>query len=250
MKIDPIHQFNIEPLFTIGHIGNHTIAFTNSSLYMFITVAVISLLMIGGMSRGQLVPGRIQSIAEISYEFVASTIRSTAGSEGMKFFPLIFSLFMFICVSNLIGIIPYTFTVSSHIIVTVALALLVFFTVLIYGIYKNGLKFFKIFVPSGVPIYILPLVVFIEVISFFLKPVSHSVRLFANMLAGHIALKVFASFIAMLGALGFVGVIGAVLPLGLTIALTALELLVAFLQAYVFAILTCIYLNDAIHPGH
>jgi F-type H+-transporting ATPase subunit a len=181
---------------------------------------------------------------------VASTIRSTAGSEGMKFFPLIFSLFMFIMISNFIGIIPYTFTVSSHLIVTVALALVVFFTVLFYGLYKNGLKFFKIFVPSGVPIAILPLVMFIEVLSFFLRPVSHSVRLFANMLAGHIALKVFASFIAMLGAFGVLGWAGAVLPLGLTMALTALELLVAFLQAYVFAILTCIYLNDALHPGH
>ena len=250
MKIDPIHQFNIEPLFTIGHIGNHTIAFTNSSLYMFLAVAVISILMIGGMAGRQLVPGRLQSIAEISYEFVASTIRSTAGKEGMKFFPLIFSLFMFICISNLIGIIPYTFTVSSHIIVTAALALLVFFTVLIYGIYKNGLKFFKLFVPHGVPGYILPLVMFIEILSFFLRPVSHSVRLFANMLAGHIALKVFASFVGMLGALGFIGWVGAILPLGLTIALTALEILVAFLQAYVFTILTCIYLNDAIHPGH
>jgi F-type H+-transporting ATPase subunit a len=164
MKIDPIHQFNIEPIFTIGHIGNHTIAFTNSSLYMFLAVAVISLLMIGGMGRRQLVPGRLQSIAEISYEFVATTIRSTAGSEGMKFFPLIFSLFMFICVSNLIGIIPYTFTVSSHLIVTVALALLVFFTVLVYGDYKNGFKFFSIFVPLGVPVYILPLVMFIEIL--------------------------------------------------------------------------------------
>jgi F-type H+-transporting ATPase subunit a len=252
MKIDPIHQFNIEPLFTIGHIGNHTIAFTNSSLYMFLSVAVISLLMIGGMARGQLVPGRLQSIAEISYEFVAATIRSTAGAEGLKFFPLIFSLFMFICVSNLIGIIPYTFTVSSHIIVTTALALLVWFTVLIYGVYKNGLKFFKIFVPSGVPAFVLPLVVFIEVLSFFfVKPVSHALRLFANMLAGHIALKVFAGFVAMLGvSLGTIGWIGGIAPLALTVALTALELLVAFLQAYVFAILACIYLNDAIHPGH
>jgi len=162
-------------------------------------VALISILMIGGSARRQLVPGRFQSMAEISYEFIASTIRSTAGAEGMKFFPLIFSLFMFICVSNLVGIIPYTFTISSHIIVTVALALLVFFTVLIYGVYKNGLKFFKIFVPSGVPIYILPLVMFIEILSFLLRPVSHSVRLFANMLAGHIALKVFAGFVAMLG---------------------------------------------------
>src|SRR6202048_5155613 len=156
MKIDPIHQFNIEPLFTIGHIGNQTIAFTNSSLYMFIAVAVISILMIG--SGRQLVPGRLQSVAEISYEFVASTIRSTAGSEGMKFFPLIFSLFMFIAVSNLVGIIPYTFTVSSHLIVTAALALLGFFPVLFYGLYKNGLKFFNLFVPSGVPVYILPAV--------------------------------------------------------------------------------------------
>src|SRR6195952_4998763 len=164
MKIDPIHQFNIEPLFTIGHIGNQTIAFTNSSLYMFIAVAVISILMLG--TGKALVPGRLQSVAEISYEFVASTIRSTAGSEGMKFFPLIFSLFMLICVSNLIGIIPYTFTISSHIIVTATLALLVFFTVMIYGFYRNGLNFFRIFVPSGIPIYILPLVVAIEIISF------------------------------------------------------------------------------------
>ena len=248
MAADPIHQFEITKLFTIGHIGGHEIAFTNSSAYMFLSVAVISLLMLG--TGRQLIPGRMQSVAELSYEFVASTIRSTAGSEGMKFFPLVFSLFMFICISNVIGIIPYTFTVSSHIIVTAALALLVFFIVLIYGFYKNGLKFFKLFVPSGVPIYILPLVVFIEVISFFLKPVSHSVRLFANMLAGHIALKVFASFVGMLGAIGFIGWVGAVLPLGLTVALTALEILVAFLQAYVFTILTCIYLNDAIHPGH
>jgi F-type H+-transporting ATPase subunit a len=250
MAADPIHQFQIHKLFTIGHIGGQEIAFTNSSAYMFLAVGVVALLMIGGSAGRQLVPGRIQSIAELSYEFVANMIRSNAGAEGMKFFPVIFSLFMFICVSNLIGIIPYTFTVSSHLIVTAALALLVFLIVLFYGLYKNGLKFFKLFVPSGVPIYIMPMVVLIEIISFFLRPVSHSVRLFANMLAGHIALKVFASFIGMLGALGFLGVIGAVLPLGLTVALTALELLVAFLQAYVFAILTVIYLNDAIHPGH
>jgi F-type H+-transporting ATPase subunit a len=246
--MDPIHQFNINKLFTIGHIGNQEIAFTNSSAYMLLAVAVIALLMIA--TSRNLVPGRLQSVAEISYEFVANTIRSTAGAEGMKFFPLIFSLFMFIAVSNLIGIIPYTFTVSSHIIITAALALLVFFIVLIYGFYKNGLKFFKLFVPSGIPVFILPLVVFIEVFSFFLRPVSHSVRLFANMLAGHIALKVFASFVPLLAALGIAGYAGAVLPLGMVIALTALELLVAFLQAYVFTILTCIYINDAIHPGH
>jgi F-type H+-transporting ATPase subunit a len=251
MAADPIHQFQITKLFTLGHIGGQEIAFTNSSAYMFLSVAVISLLMIGGTAGRQLVPGRVQSMAELSYEFVASMIKSTAGTEGMKFFPLVFSLFMFIAVSNLIGIIPYAFTVSSHIIVTVTLALLVFFIVLFYGIYKNGLKFFKLFVPSGVPIFVMPIVVPIEVISFLLKPISHSVRLFANMLAGHIALKVFAGFIAMLGvSLGAIGWVGGVLPLGLTVALTALELLVAFLQAYVFAILTCIYLNDALHPGH
>jgi F-type H+-transporting ATPase subunit a len=250
MAVDPIHQFQIHKIFTIGHIGGQEIAFTSSSAYMFLAVAVIALLMIGGSAGRQLVPGRIQSVAELSYEFVASMIRSTAGSEGMRFFPLVFSIFMFICVSNVIGIIPYAFTVSSQLIVTAAMALFVFFLVLFYGLYRNGLKFFKLFVPSGVPIFIMPIVVPIEVISFLLKPISHSVRLFANMLAGHIALKVFASFVVMLGALGILGVFGAVLPLGLTIALTALELLVAFLQAYVFTILTCIYINDAIHPGH
>ena len=247
--IDPIEQFHIEKLFTIGHIGNQEIAFTNSSAYMFGSVALISLLMIG--AGKQLVPGRIQSIAEICYEFVASTVRGNAGKEGMKFFPLVFTLFMFIAVSNIIGVIPYNFTVASHIIVTFVLAMIVFLTVLIYGFYKNGLKFFKLFVPSGIPIFILPLVVFIEIFSFFLRPISHSVRLFANMLAGHIALKVFASFIPLLAAgLGVIGWVGGILPLGMVIALSALELLVAFLQAYVFTILTCIYLNDAIHPGH
>ena len=251
MAADPIHQFEITKLFTIGHLGGQEIAFTNSSAYMFASVAAISLLMIAGTRGRQLVPSRIQSLAELSYEFVAGMIRSTAGPEGMRFFPLVFSLFTFIMVSNVIGIIPYAFTISSHLIVTAAMALLVFFIVLFYGLYRNGLKFFKLFVPSGVPIYILPLVVAIEIIAFFfVKPVSHALRLFANMLAGHIALKVFASFIVMLSAIGILGVFGAVLPLGLTIALTALELLVAFLQAYVFTILTCIYLNDAIHPGH
>jgi F-type H+-transporting ATPase subunit a len=248
---DPIHQFQITKLFTIGHIGGQEIAFTNSSAYMFLAVAIISLLMIGGSARRQLVPGRIQSLAELLYEFVAGMITSNVGQEGMRFFPLVFSLFTFILVSNVVGIIPYQFTVASHLIVTAAMALLVFFIVLFYGLYRNGLKFFKLFVVSGVPIYILPLVVVIEVISFFfVRPVSHALRLFANMLAGHIALKVFAGFVAMLGAFGLLGWIGAVLPLGLTVALTALELLVACLQAYVFAILTCIYLNDAIHPRH
>jgi len=246
--IDPIEQFHIEKLFTIGHIGNQEIAFTNSSAYMFGSVALITLLMLG--PGRNLVPGRLQSIAEIAYEFVANTIRSNAGKDGMKFFPLVFTIFMLLTVSNMIGVIPYSFTIASHIIVTAALAFLVFFTVLIYGFYRNGLKFFKLFVPSGIPIFILPLVVFIEVFSFFLRPISHSVRLFANMLAGHIALAVFAGFIPMLAGIGIAGYFGAALPLGMVMALTALELLVAFLQAYVFTILTVIYINDAIHPGH
>ncbi len=238
MAADPIHQFEIHKIFSLGTFGGHEIAFTNSSLYMVIAVLVIALLLVGGTSGRSLVPGRMQSLAELS------------GSEGMKFFPLVFSLFMFILVANIVGLIPYTFTITSHIIITVSLALLVFLTVVIYGFAKNGLHFFKLFVPSGIPIFILPLVVFIEVFSFFLRPISHSVRLFANMLAGHIALKVFASFIPLLAGLGIAGYAGAVMPLGMVIALTALELLVAFLQAYVFTILTCIYLNDAIHPGH
>ncbi|HEY0220135.1 MAG TPA: F0F1 ATP synthase subunit A [Afipia sp.] len=247
---DPIHQFEIHKIFSLGHIGGQEIAFTNSSAYMFAAVGAISLLMIGGSAARGVVPGRFQSLAELTYEFVANTLKSSVGEEGMKFFPFVFSIFTFILTANLIGIIPFTFTVTSHLIVTVALALMVFLTVLLYGLYKNGFKFFKLFVPSGIPIYILPLIMVIEVISFLSRPVSHSVRLFANMLAGHITLKVFAGFVASLGALGAVGIFGATLPLAMTAALTALELLVAFLQAYVFAILTCIYLNDALHPGH
>jgi F-type H+-transporting ATPase subunit a len=248
--MDPIHQFQIKNFFPIVRIGGVEIAFTNSALFMLIGLTVILSLMLGTTASRALVPGRMQSVAEMTYEFVATTLRTTAGAEGMKFFPLVFSLFMFILALNLIGMIPYAFTVTSHIIITVSLALLVFLTVLIYGFRKHGLHFLKLFVPSGIPVYILPLVTFIEILSFLSRPVSHSVRLFANMLAGHITLKVFGGFVTMLGTLGFLGWLGAILPLGLTVALTALELLVAFLQAYVFAILTCIYLNDAIHPRH
>ena len=247
---DPIHQFEITKLVTLGHVGGHEIAFTNSALFMAITLVGIWALLVAGSSKRALVPGRVQSIAELSYEFVADTIQSTAGKEGMKFFPFVLTLFMFILVANVIGLVPYTFTVTSHIIITASLALMVFLTVIVYGFWSHGLHFFKLFVPSGIPIYILPLIVFIEVLSFLSRPISHSVRLFANMLAGHITLKVFASFVTLLGGLGIAGWLGAVLPLGLVVALTALELLVAFLQAYVFAILTCIYLNDAIHGGH
>jgi F-type H+-transporting ATPase subunit a len=250
MAADPIHQFKITKLLPITTIGSNDIAVTNSAVFMLVAVGLIAALLVGATSSRSLVPGRMQSIAELSYEFVASTIRSTAGSEGMRFFPLVFTLFMFILFANILGLLPYAFTVTSHIIITASLALLVFVTVVIYGFWKNGLGFFRLFVPSGIPIFILPLVVFIEVFSFFLRPISHSVRLFANMLAGHIALKVFAGFITLLAGFGVLGLAGGVLPLGMVIALTALELLVAFLQAYVFTILTCIYLNDAIHPGH
>jgi F-type H+-transporting ATPase subunit a len=250
MAADPIHQFEINKIFTIGKVGLQEIAFTNSAIFMLIAVAGIALVMIGMTRSRALVPGRLQSLAEISYEFVADTLKNTAGQEGMKFFPFVFTIFMFVLFVNIIGLLPYSFTVTSHIIVTAALALLVFFTVIVYGFYKNGLRFFKLFVPSGVPIYILPLIVLIEIMSFLSRPISHSVRLFANMLAGHITLKVFAGFVTMLGAAGLLGWLGAALPLVMIVALTALELLVAFLQAYVFAILTCIYLNDAIHPGH
>src|SRR5262245_27118294 len=247
---DPIHQFEIVKYFTLGHIAGREIAFTNSALFMAIAIAGITLLLVGSTSRRSLVPGRLQSIAEMSYEFVADMVRSTTGTEGMRFFPFVFSIFMFVLFLNLIGLVPYTFSVTSHIVITATLALMVFFTVIGYGVWKNGTKFLRVFVPSGIPIYILPLVSAIEVMSFLSRPLSHCVRLFANMLAGHITLKVFAGFIGLLGAWGFLGWLGAILPLGLTVALTALELLVAVLQAYVFAILTCISLHDAIHPGH
>ncbi len=247
---DPIHQFQITELFHIGQLGPWSIGFTNSALFMVLTVALIIVFLLGSTRRGALVPGRMQALAEMSYEFVAGTIRDNTGTEGMRFFPLVFTLFMFILIANLLGLLPGGFTVTSHIIITVTLALLVFFTVVIYGLYRNGLRFFKVFVPSGIPILILPLVSAIEVMSFLSRPVSHSVRLFANMLAGHITLKVFGGFVVMLSALGVAGWVGAALPFAMIVALTALELLVAALQAYVFAILTCIYLNDAIHPGH
>jgi len=250
MQVDPIHQFEVRNFLPLFNLGEHQISFTNSALYMFIIVGLISLLLIGTTWRRAVVPGRLQSIAEISYEFVADTVRSTAGTEGMKFFPFVFTLFMFVLAANLIGLIPYSFTVTSQLVITASLALLVFFLVVGYGFWKNGLRFFNLFVPKGVPKLILPAIVAIEVLSFLSRPVSHSVRLFANMLAGHITLQVFAGFVIMLGSAGILGIFGATLPFILVILLTALELLVAFLQAYVFAILTCIYLNDAIHPGH
>ena len=245
---DPIHQFEIHKIIPINIFG-WDVSFTNSSLFMLVAVVLIVAFFMLSMRSRALVPGRLQSMAEIGYEFVAGMLRESTGHSGMKYFPLVFTLFMFIFVCNMLGMIPGVFTVTSHIIVTAALAALVFLTVLGIGFAKNGIRFLKLFVPQGVPILILPLVVAIEIISFLSRPISHSVRLFANMLAGHITLKVFGGFVVMLLGAGTFAALSP-LPLLMAIALTALEVLVAFLQAYVFTMLTCMYLNDALHPGH
>jgi F-type H+-transporting ATPase subunit a len=217
---------------------------------MVVTVVLISGFLILSSSGRKLVPGRAQLLSELTYEFVAGMVKSSAGTAGMKFFPLVFSLFTFIFVANMLGMVPYFFTVTSHIIVTIALSMLVMLTVVIYGFAKNGPKFLKLFVPAGVPGYILPIVTPIEIISFLSRPISLSVRLFGNILAGHITLKVFTGFIVTMSSLGFLGILGSALPLIMGIALTGLEFLVGAVQAYVFAVLTCMYLNDAIHPSH
>jgi F-type H+-transporting ATPase subunit a len=247
-KVDPIHQFHLKEIFHLDFAGLN-LSFTNSSLFMVLTVLVAAGFLYMTTSSRSLVPGRMQSVSELSYEFIANMLRDGAGSHGMKFFPFVFSIFMFVLVGNLFGMIPYFFTFTSHIIVTFALAMLVIGLVVVYGFAKHGLHFLNLFVPSGIPMLLMPLVVMIEVISFLSRPISLSVRLFANMLAGHITLKVFAGFIFSLGTLGAIGTAGAVLPLIMAVALTGLEFLVAFLQAYVFAVLTCMYLNDALHPG-
>ena len=249
MAYDPIHQFHIKKIIPI-EVGGVDFSFTNSSLFMLLTVAAAAAFLIFSTQLREVVPGRWLSAAEMTSEFVAQTLRDSAGSEGMRFFPFVFSLFMFILVANLWGMFPYFFTVTSHIIVTAALAAAVILLVVVYGLWKHKLHFFKLFVPSGVPKVLLPFIVMIEVLSFLSRPISLSIRLFANMLAGHITLKVFAGFVVLLGSAGYLGVLGAILPLLATVALTALEFLVAALQAYVFAILTSLYINDALHPGH
>ncbi|MDN5249440.1 F0F1 ATP synthase subunit A [Bartonella sp. TP] len=247
--LNPIHQFEIHRLVDI-HAGKIDLSFTNVSLFMFVTVAIAGLFLWLASSSRRLIPTRAQSVAELSYEFVAATLRDATNMQGMQFFPFVFSLFMFILVANFVGMFPYFYTITSQIIITFVLALLVILVVMIYGFWKHGYKFLHLFVPKGVPVIIMPLVTLIEVISFVSRPISLSVRLFANMLAGHITLKVFAGFAATLVGLGAAGVGGALAPLAMTVALTGLEVLVAFLQAYVFMVLTCMYLNDAIHPSH
>ena len=235
----PLAQFEIKPLLSL-RIDGLDLSYTNSALFMTIALVLATGFLMLGTRRGALVPGRWQSLAEISYEFVANMIRDNVGQEGRKYFPFIFSLFMFVFFGNLLGLIPYSFTYTSHIIVTFALAAVVFVGVTIIGFKKHGLHFLSFLMPAGVPMFMAPLIVPIEILSYFTRPVSLSLRLFANMTAGHTMLKVFAGFVVLLGVFG-------VLPLALVAALTGLELIIAFLQAYVFTILTCVYLNDALH---
>jgi F-type H+-transporting ATPase subunit a len=240
---NPLHQFGIGRLVPI-HLGGVDASFTNSGLMMVIAAVLVTALMVLATRRAALVPGRWQSIPEMLYEFVAKMIDDNVGREGMRYFPFIFTLFMFILFGNLLGMVPYSFTFTSHIIVTFAMALVVFIGVTIIGIARHGFRFVTLFVPHGVPKVLLLLLVPIEVLSYFIRPLTLSIRLFANMMAGHTMLAIFAGFVAPLGAFYLVP---GLLPIAIDIALILLELLVAVLQAYVFAILTCLYLNDAIH---
>ena len=235
----PLSQFEIKTLIPLQP-GGVDISFTNSSLMMVLALALVTLFLTLGMRRRALVPGRWQSMAELSYQFVANLIRDTVGAEGRRYFPLVFTLFMFILFGNLLGMVPYSFTFTSHIIVTFALAVMVFIGVTILGFVKHGVRFFSFFVPPGVSVLLWPLMIPIEIISYLSRPISLSVRLFANMLAGHTLIKVFAGFVTALGVAG-------VLPLVFVAALSGLEFVIAFLQAYVFAILTCLYISDALH---
>ena len=236
---DPIHQFEIKKIYPL-ELNNVDISFTNSSLFMILTVSFISLLLILSIRNKRIIPTRLQSISEIFYEFISNMINDNIGNKGQKFFSLIFTLFTFILFGNLFGLLPYSFTFTSHIIVTFVLAMFIFLFVTLIGFFVHGFKFFGLFVPKGVPIAMLPLMVPIEIISYLSRPISLSIRLFANMMAGHTMLKVFAGFIFSLGVFG-------IAPLIVDVALTAFEVLVAFLQAYVFTVLTCLYLNDAIN---
>lgn len=253
VALDPMHQFQIHPLIPIriplaGKIID--ISFTNASLLMMLAVVLTIVFLMAAMGSRALVPGRTQSIAELSYEFVANMVRDTAGHEGMRYFPFIYALFVFVLACNLLGLLPFSYTVMSQIIVTFALAVAVLLTVTAIGFARHGVGFLKLFFPSGIPWPLYFLVVPIEIMSFLIRPFSLGLRLFANMLAGHLILDVFASFVIGLAGLGTLGIIGALAPFTVSVAMSALELLVAFLQAYVFAILSSIYLRDALHPGH
>jgi len=238
-----MEQFEIRKILDLNLFG-HDVSFTNSSLMMIVTLALISGFMIFAMSGRSLVPSRVQSLAEIVYEYIAGMVKENLGEDGMKFFPWVFSIFIFILVLNLIGLIPGNFTVTSHIIVTFALAAMVWITATLVGFWKHGFGYLRLFVPEGVPIWLMPVIIPIELISYFIRPISHSVRLFANMMAGHTMLEVFAGFAVLLPWWGKIA------PAGFMVAFTGLEFLVAFLQALIFTVLTCIYMNDAINMHH
>ncbi len=244
MANNPMQQFTVHKIGPEIKIAGIDLSFTNASLFMLISASIILLFLFLGSKEKKIIPNKVQLVAEIFYTFVAKMISDTAGTKAKPFFPFIFSLFMFVLFCNMVGMLPYSFTVTSHIIVTLIMALFIFIAVTIIGFVKHGFKYLSIFVPSGVPTILLPLITIIEIISYLSRPVSLSVRLFANMMAGHTMLKVFGGFVISLGLLG------GWLPLGFSVALTGLEILVAFLQAYVFAILTCIYLNDALNLHH
>ena len=238
-KHSPLEQFEISP-YAHFETGIGDLAFTNSSLSMVITVLAITLFLTLTVNTRSIIPSRMQLLSEMSYNFIAQLLNDTVGDQGKKYFPFVFSIFMFVLIGNMLGMVPYSFTFTSHIIVTFALAAVVFIGVTVLGFAKHGLHFFSFFVVPGLPWYMLPILIPIEVISYLARPISLSVRLFANMLAGHTLLKVFAGFVLPLSFLG-------VVPLAFIVALTGLEILIAFLQAYVFAILTCLYINDAIN---
>ena len=244
MSSNPMHQFEVYKIGPEINLGPANLSYTNSSLFMTISALFILLFLFTGTKKKSLIPTKLQLVTEMSYAFVAKMINDTAGSSAKPFFPFIFTLFMFVLFCNMVGMLPYSFTVTSHIIVTFVLAAFVFVGVTIIGFVKHGIKYLELFVPKGVPIVLLPLIVVIEIISYLSRPVSLSVRLFANMMAGHTMMKVFGGFVISLGLLG------GWLPLSFSVALTGLEILVAFLQAYVFANLTCIYLNDALNLHH
>jgi len=244
MATNPMHQFEVYRIGPEIKFGSIDVSFTNASLFMVISSLTILLIFNFGSKKNSLLPSKVQLIAELSYSFVSKMISDTAGSKAKPYFAFIFSLFMFVLFCNMFGMIPYAFTVTSHIIVTFILASFIFVGVTIIGFMKHGFGYLKLFVPSGVPAVLLPLIVVIEIISYLSRPVSLSVRLFANMMAGHTMMKVFGGFVISLG------IVGGWLPLSFSVALTGLEILVAFLQAYVFAILTCIYLNDALNLHH
>jgi F-type H+-transporting ATPase subunit a len=244
MAANPMSQFDVYRIGPEIKVGTFDISFTNASLFMILSTVSILLIFNLGSKKNSILPNKIQLLAELSYTFVSKMISDTAGSKAKPYFAFIFSLFMFVLFCNMFGMIPYTFTVTSHIIVTFVLAAFIFTGVTVIGFIKHGFGYLKLFVPSGVPAVLLPLIVVIEIISYLSRPISLSVRLFANMMAGHTMMKVFGGFVISLG------IVGGWLPLSFSVALTGLEILVAFLQAYVFAILTCIYLNDALNLHH